>query len=88
MDNLNELRQNAIVRNEQIYKCEICDKEFKHKIGLKQHINVVHNIVKKHQCNICQKVFHIQGKLSSHTLCRICFPQILLIASMTSTNLG
>ena len=31
---------------------------------------------------------YYRAKYSSWSLCRICFPQILLIASMTSTNLG
>ena len=69
MDNLKKLRQNQISLN-----CEICDKGFTNKNGLKQrdplclkyHFNVTHNSEKKHQCNICQKVFYIKSQLTSH----------------------
>ena len=50
MDDLEKLRQNAIVHHKQIYKCEICDKEFKKSHNLKMHFNIVHNYVKEHQC--------------------------------------
>ena len=62
MDNLKILRQqNQILFKEKdkIYKCEICDKEFKNNNALKKHFNNVHNFVKEHQCNICQKVFKL-----------------------------
>ena len=51
-----------------LYKCEICENEFKNKNGLRQHFNIVHNFVKgcEHQCNICQKTFELHHKLSSH----------------------
>ena len=52
MNNLNELKQNANVHNEQDYKCEICDKEFENNDGLKKHVKVVHNFVDENQCNI------------------------------------
>jgi len=38
-------------------KCEICDKEYKNNRGLKNHFNIIHNLEKEHQCNICQKFF-------------------------------
>ena len=66
MNNLNELKQNANVHNEQDYKCEICDKEFENNDGLKKHVKVVHNFVDENQCNICQKVFKIQSQLTKH----------------------
>ena len=66
MDDLKEVRQKAIIGNEHVYKCEICDKEFKKNNGLKRHVKVVHNFVKEHQCNICQKVFMLQTQLNSH----------------------
>ena len=56
-----EVRQNQIP-----LKCEICDKEFKSKNGLKYHFNITHNFEKKHQCNICQKDFNIPSQLKSH----------------------
>ena len=66
MDDLGKLRQNAIVGHEQIYKCEICDKEFKNNASLKRHTNIVHQLVEEHRCNLCQKVFKIKSKLTSH----------------------
>ena len=60
MDNLNEIRQDQI-----LLKCEICDKEFKSRSGLNYHFKVTHNLEKEHQCNICQKVFHITLYLRS-----------------------
>ena len=47
-------------------KCEICDKEFKTNNGLKNHFNLVHKLMKEHQCNICQKVVGFQCQLISH----------------------
>ena len=61
MNDLKKLRQNQIT-----IKCEICDKEFKNNIGLRQHIKNTHNFVKEHQCNICQKVFQLRKQLISH----------------------
>ena len=66
MDYLTNSRQKTIVPNEQIYKCEICDKELKNKESLKTHVNVVHNFVNEHQCNICQKLFKLHTNLPSH----------------------
>ena len=41
-------------------KCEICDKGFNRSNGLKYHLNIIHNLEKKHHlCNICEKVFNI-----------------------------
>ena len=61
MENLIEVGQNQIP-----LKCEICDKEFKSKSGLKYHFNITHNFEKKHQCNICQKDFNISSQLMLH----------------------
>ena len=61
MSDLKKLGQSQIP-----LKCEICDKEFKNNIGLKQHVNKVHNFKEEYQCNICQKVFKIQSNLASH----------------------
>ena len=59
MENLMEVGQNHIS-----LKCEICDKEFKNNRGLKYHFNMVHNLGKECQCNICQKIFNSQNKLT------------------------
>ena len=62
MENTNTGQNNGM----KLYKCEICDKEFKTNNGLKSHFNITHNLKKEHQCNICQKVFNIQDHLTSH----------------------
>ena len=61
MENLMEVGQNQIP-----LKCEICNKEFKSKGGLKYHFNITHNFEKRHQCNICQKDFNIPSQLMLH----------------------
>ena len=47
-------------------KCEICDKEFKNKNGLRVHFKNAHNFLREHQCNVCQKVFQMRSQLSLH----------------------
>ena len=47
-------------------KCEICDKEYKNNKGLKNHFNIIHNLEKEYCCNICQKIFNVQGELTVH----------------------
>ena len=59
MASLNKFKQNPV-------KCEICEKEFKSKNSLKNHFNIVHKLLEKHQCNICQKVFSILSQLTKH----------------------
>ena len=51
-----------------MHKCEICDKEYKNKKGLGNHFNNVHkfNLIKEHQCNICQSGFDLQSQLTWH----------------------
>ena len=48
MENSMQFKQNQNPVNEKtkIYKCEICDKEFKNNDGLRHHFNNVHNLVK------------------------------------------
>ena len=57
MANPKKQRQNQI----NSLKCEICDKEFKSKNSLNNHVNNAHNPKEVHQCNICQNVFNIQA---------------------------
>ena len=57
MENLKKMKLNQIP----LFKCEICDKEFKTNKGLKHHFNITHNFEKEYQCNICQKVFNNQS---------------------------
>ena len=56
MVGLIELRQQQQIP----LKCEICDEEFKSNSGLRKHFNIVHKLMKEHQCNICQKVFKLK----------------------------
>ena len=51
-----------------LLKCEICDKEYKSKQGLGNHFKNVHNfnLIKEHQCNICQSGFDLQSQLTWH----------------------
>ena len=56
MENSNQLRQDQIQ-----FTCEICEKDFKNRNGLKHHLNMAHNVAKGYQCNICEKVFNIQS---------------------------
>ena len=52
---------------DEIHKCEICDKEFKSKQGLRRHFHSIHNEQKgKNKCNICEKTFLLQWQLSTH----------------------
>ena len=71
MADLKKLRpQNQISHDENpkiLYKCEICDKEFKTYNGLKYHFNITHKLEKILQCNICQKNFNTQSQLTWHT---------------------
>ena len=53
-------------KNEIMKNCEICNKEFKTKSGLRQHISIIHGEQKENKCNICLKIFHLQSKLTSH----------------------
>ena len=45
-------------------RCELCGKEFKH---LKQHIKHVHNDIRNHKCEICDKIFTRKQHLIEHT---------------------
>ena len=64
MENLNNQNYNSYLhRYENIisHKCEICDKEFKSKIGLRKHFSISHGEQKLRKCNVCQKEFLIQS---------------------------
>ena len=47
-------------------KCKICDKFFKGNY-LQMHIKIVHEKIKQHFCNICQKSFGLKNTLKIHT---------------------
>ena len=48
------------------YTCDICDKDFKNKNGLKNHYNIKHDIgaLQPKACNICDKT--LIGSLTLH----------------------
>ncbi|XP_039754545.1 zinc finger protein 624-like isoform X2 [Pararge aegeria] len=54
------------------YVCDMCDKDFRHNIGLLQHKRQVHDKEKTHLCQICSKRFfkkyNLQVHLSSTTI--------------------
>ena len=50
----------------QLYKCEICKKEFKWKEGKLKHIRYVHEGIKDSTCDICGKVFGQPSTLKQH----------------------
>ena len=56
--------------NDELIRCEICEKVFKNKIMLKNHFCIVHNnegeII---TCNICTKTFQTKIELKSHIKC-------------------
>ena len=61
MNNLKKFDENQI-----LFKCEICDKEFKNSNGLKRHFKFVHRLEKEYQCNICQNVYKLKDQLTLH----------------------
>ena len=54
----------VILKNMDGYDCEICVKTFANKHYLKRHTKLIHEQVKKHKCDLCDKDFeskkHIQ----------------------------
>ena len=46
-----------VVTKEALHKCKECEKEFKEKSNLRQHM-IVHSAEKPFQCDICDKSFN------------------------------
>jgi NAD-dependent SIR2 family protein deacetylase len=49
-----------------VYQCENCDKVYKKKGGLQQHIKVKHSRIESLQCIKCDKYFVNKYKLRHH----------------------
>ncbi|XP_055542770.1 uncharacterized protein LOC129728358 [Wyeomyia smithii] len=49
-----------------LYKCQECDRMFATATILRRHIDVVHQKVRKYQCEFCQKAFAYQHKYKEH----------------------
>ena len=61
----------AIFRNvhqetERKFKCNLCEKSFKHKHILEGHIALIHEGKKKYDCASCNEVFDRIGTLRDH----------------------
>ena len=48
------------------FKCDSCDKTFRKKIHLTQHIKIEHEGMKKYQCGDCNKTFGYNNVLKNH----------------------
>ena len=47
------------------FKCDFCDRKYKDLLGLKLHIQSVHE-GQKYKCDLCEKVFAQPGSLDNH----------------------
>ena len=50
-----------------LYQCDICNKRFSRKYGLKSHISRVHEKNKLYKCPICEKNFSDNSYLKTHS---------------------
>ena len=46
--------------------CEICNLKLSNKTSLLNHKSVVHDLVGRHQCKVCDKYFHITADYKNH----------------------
>lgn len=60
-------RTHREIAAEDYVKCEFCDKAFKEKRLLKNHIELVHEKSRARQCNQCGFVATCSGSLNKHT---------------------
>ncbi|CAO1405184.1 unnamed protein product [Diamesa serratosioi] len=54
------------VKDEMEFACMLCEKEFREKQYLRQHLKLVHLRTEDSLCNICEKVFSSRRNLISH----------------------
>ena len=54
---------------EKDFKCDLCNKSFRTKSGVINHITEVHLDIRKFPCSVCNKSFHTKIKMKKHTLC-------------------
>ena len=54
-------------KHQKHHKCQVCDKTFKHKQTLRNHL-LMHNGEKHHKCDLCGKCFRIKADLKKHLL--------------------
>ena len=47
-------------------KCDQCKKTFQNKMTLQNHMDVIHNDLKRFECDICKKRFVVKSHLSKH----------------------
>ena len=47
-------------------KCDICDKTYRTKLSLYQHVNMEHSNEKSYECETCTKVFLNESTLNRH----------------------
>jgi hypothetical protein len=67
-DSVQYAKKNAdqFKRKKKLFICPICKKELKKNIGLKQHIQFVHEKLRPFMCHICKKEFVLNGDLKRH----------------------
>ncbi len=49
-----------------VYQCDDCDREYKKKAYLQEHIQIKHSIVQSLQCEKCDKYFSNKRSLKDH----------------------
>ena len=59
-------QKNVHCRDQESYKCEECDKEFKNRDSFRNHVMCVHDKLKKFKCSQCDKAFSIEQYLTKH----------------------
>ena len=73
-----------------MYKCELCEQEFKSKRILEQHENKKNkcNIVTDFQCDKCNKYFKYKKNLKEHTEKDICKSTQIILLDENKTSEG